>query len=151
MLISAGDYPGGAALSRVPKEGRPVEGFSADLRSVDVCSVDHGRRDFLKRCCQGSSVALFPSGLRGLAFPSANPFASRNALKGDSEFHLHPHYRSQVPLDATLLKTQASLDDFVTEKYHDQIAASLAEWSTSLLQSPQAVPALEKVLVAAFS
>src|SRR5258708_23401136 len=156
MLISAGDYPGGTALSREPKEGRPIDIFSADLRSVeppsaDPVSVDQGRRDFLIRCCQGASAALVPAGLHRLASPSAYPFASRNALQADSEFHLHPHYRSQVPLDATLLKTQAGLDDFVTEKYHDQIAASLAQWSTSLLQSPQEVRALEKVLAADFS
>jgi len=146
MLISAGDDPGGAALSREPKEGRPVGILSAGLRSVD-----QGRRDFLIRCCQGASAALVPAGLHRLASPSAYPFASRNALQADSEFHLHPHYRSQVPLDATLLKTQAGLDDFVTEKYHDQIAASLAQWSTSLLQSPQEVRALEKILAADFS
>jgi Tfp pilus assembly protein PilF/peroxiredoxin len=156
MLISAGDYPGGAALSREPREGRLVDIFSADLRSAeppsaDLVSVDQGRRDFLIRCCQGASAALVPAGLRRLALPSAYPFASRNSLQADSEFHLHPHYRSQVPLDATLLKTQAGLDDFVTEKYHDQIAASLAQWSTSLLQSPQDVRALGKILAADFS
>src|SRR5712671_7491935 len=156
MLISAGDYPGGAALSREPREGRLVDIFSADLRSAEPpsaepVSVDQGRRDFLIRCCQGASAALVPAGLRRLALPSAYPFASRNALQADSEFHLHPHYRSQVPLDATLVKTQAGLDDFVTEKYHDQIAASLAQWSTSLLQSPQEVRALEKILAADFS
>src|SRR5258708_26558688 len=109
MVISGGDSAGGGALSRVQKEGRPVEVFSADLRSVDLRSVDQGRRDFLIRCCQGASVALFPAGLRGLAFPSANPFASRNALQVDSEFQLHPHYRSLAPLDATPLKSQSGI------------------------------------------
>jgi tetratricopeptide (TPR) repeat protein len=146
VLISAGDYPGGAALSREPKEGLPTDVFSGDGRSVD-----QGRRDFLKRCCQGASAALVPAGLRSLTLPSAYPFASRDAFQADTEFHLHPHYRSQVPLDATLLKAQAGLDDFVTEKYHDQIAASLATWSTSLLQSPQEVRVLEKMLAANFS
>ena len=51
-----------------------------------------------------------------------------------------------MPLDATLLKTQASLDNFVTERHADQIAAMLAQWSLSLLQSPQEVLAIENVL-----
>jgi len=63
----------------------------------------------------------------------------------DAEFYLHPHYRAQRPLEATLLKTKAGFDDFVTEKYQGEIAARLAEWSSGLLRSPQSVQALEKV------
>jgi len=69
----------------------------------------------------------------------------------DAEFELHPHYRAQRPLAATLLKARAGFDDFVTEKYQDQIAARLAEWSSSLLQSPQSLQALEKLLGPEFS
>jgi len=83
---------------------------------------------------------LLPANLRGLDV-SPSP---------DARFHLHPHYRSQRPLDATLLKTQAGLDEFVTERYADQIAAKLAEWSAGLLQSPQDVRAVEKVLTSDF-
>jgi hypothetical protein len=38
----------------------------------------------------------------------------------EGEFHLHPHYRSQTPLDATLLKVKP---DSMTSsrKYADQI------------------------------
>jgi hypothetical protein len=56
-----------------------------------------------------------------------------------------------MALDATLLKTQAGLDDFVTEKYADQIAAILAEWTSSLLRSPQDVRAIEKILAPDFA
>jgi tetratricopeptide (TPR) repeat protein len=56
----------------------------------------------------------------------------------------------QRPLDEILLKTRAGLDDFVTEKYQDQIAAVLAEWSASLLQSPQKMDVFEKSLVTNF-
>ena len=94
---------------------------------------------------------MVPTGLRRIALPSDYRFASPNALQADGEFHLHPHYRSQVPLNATLLKTQAGLDDFITEKYHDQIAASLAEWRSSLLRSPQEVRVLEKIVATKFS
>jgi len=51
---------------------------------------------------------------------------------------------AQTAIDATLLKTQAGLDDFVTEKYHDQIAAILAQWRTNLADS------LENVLAPDF-
>jgi tetratricopeptide (TPR) repeat protein/peroxiredoxin len=112
---------------------------------VDPHPVDSGRRNFLIRCCQGASAALIPASLRDLAF-SLDP---HNASP-EGEFHLHPHYRSQTPLDATLLKVKAGLDDFITEKYADQIAAILAEWSENLLRSPQDVKAVERVLTPSF-
>ncbi len=56
-----------------------------------------------------------------------------------------------MPLEATLLKTQAGLDEFVTEKYHDQIAAILAEWSAGFLRSPQDAQAVEGALAPDFS
>jgi tetratricopeptide (TPR) repeat protein len=62
----------------------------------------------------------------------------------DAGFHLHPHYRTQTALDAMLLKTKAGLDDFISEIYHDQIAALLAEWHTNLADS------VEKVLAPGF-
>ncbi|HXM23455.1 MAG TPA: tetratricopeptide repeat protein [Terriglobales bacterium] len=105
------------------------------------------------RCCQGVSAALVPARLRGPAFPFSYPFDSRNTLspESDVDFHVHLHYRAQMPLDATLLKTQAGLDAFVTEQYQDQIVAILAEWSSSLLQSPQDTRAVEKALTLDFS
>jgi tetratricopeptide (TPR) repeat protein/peroxiredoxin len=113
--------------------------------------VDRRRRDFLIQFCQGASAALIPAGLRGSGFPALYDFNSSNADLSSSEFHLHPHYRMHRSVDALLLKTRAGLDDFVTEKYADQIAAILAQWSTGLLQSPQDVEAIEKVLVSNFS
>ncbi|MGA9981347.1 MAG: FG-GAP-like repeat-containing protein [Candidatus Sulfotelmatobacter sp.] len=112
--------------------------------------VDQRRREFLIRCCQGAGAALIPQRWRGLALGSPDSLESESGA-GDAEFRLHPHYRAQRSLDATLLKTKAGLDDFITEKYHDQVAAGLAEWTASLLQSPQALQALEKVLGPAFS
>jgi tetratricopeptide (TPR) repeat protein len=112
--------------------------------------VDLRRRDFLIRCCQGASAALIPAGLRGIGWPSLYGVDSGTDLSS-REFHLHPHYRMPRPLDALLLKTQAGLDDFVTEQYADQIAAILAQWSSGLLQSPQDVGAVENVLLPNFS
>jgi len=68
---------------------------------------------------------MVPARLRGLAFPS-NPSFDSSTPSSDGEFRLHPHYVAQRPLDAILLKTDAGLDDFVSEKYHDRIAAILA-------------------------
>jgi hypothetical protein len=92
---------------------------------------------------------MIPASLRAFTFSSDYCFAL--SPSSDGEFHLHPHYPAQRPLDATLLKTQADLDDFVTEKYHDRIAAILGEWSSSLLRSPQEMQPVEKSLAPAFS
>jgi tetratricopeptide (TPR) repeat protein len=113
--------------------------------------VDIHRRDFLIRFCQGASAALIPAGLRGLGWPTVYGFDAADAPSSQGEFHLHPHYRTRRPLDALLLKTGAGLDDFVTEKYADQIAAILAQWSSGLLHSPPDVSAVEKVLLPNFS
>src|SRR5207248_9029962 len=60
------------------------------------------------------------------------------------EFHLHPHYRAKLPLEATLLKTEAGLDVFITEKHAEEIAAILAQWSAGLLRSPQDIQAVKR-------
>jgi tetratricopeptide (TPR) repeat protein/peroxiredoxin len=65
-------------------------------------------------------------------------------------FHLQPHYRTERPLDATLRKVESGLDDFIMEKYADQIAAVLAEWTANLLQHPQETQAVAKVLASDF-
>ena len=47
-------------------------------------------------------------------------------------------------------KVPAGFDDFVTEKYQDQIEAIFREWSLQLRQSPQDTAALSKVMSAGF-
>lgn len=115
--------------------------------------VDPRRRYFLIRCCQGATAAFIPAKLYGLGWPHLHSYGleSADADLSSPEFHLHPHYRMPRPLDALLLKTRAGLDDFVTEKYVDQIARTLAQWSSGLLQSPQNVSAVESVLLPNFS
>jgi tetratricopeptide (TPR) repeat protein/peroxiredoxin len=93
---------------------------------------------------------MIPASLRDFAFSSAYSSDSPPSLPSDGGFRLHPHYSTQRPLDATLLKTQADLDDFVSEKYHDRIGAILAEWSSALLRSPQQVVAIGTSLGADF-
>jgi Tfp pilus assembly protein PilF/peroxiredoxin len=50
----------------------------------------------------------------------------------EPEFHLHPSYRTQRPLDSTLLKVPASQDNFASETYAESIGKLLESWSTSL-------------------
>jgi hypothetical protein len=79
------------------------------------------------------------------------PLRAQTAPLVDAGFHLHPQYRSATPIDATLLKTKAGTDDFVTEEYQDRIAAILAEWSVGLRQSPRNTEAIAKCLAPGFA
>jgi tetratricopeptide (TPR) repeat protein len=54
-------------------------------------------------------------------------------------------------LDATLLKAKASRDQFVSEKYADQLGTILAEWSSGIRHSPRTFAAIEQMLTANFS
>ncbi|MGC1450123.1 MAG: FG-GAP-like repeat-containing protein [Candidatus Sulfotelmatobacter sp.] len=94
---------------------------------------------------------MIPASLWGLAFPGLTSVVFRDTPASEPGFHLQPHYRTERPLDATLLKVQAARDDFITEKYADQVAAILAEWSASLLQSPRDVQTIARVLAVDFS
>jgi tetratricopeptide (TPR) repeat protein/peroxiredoxin len=97
---------------------------------------------------QGASALLVAAGLRKLAFAASD--AAFQASSGP-EFHLHPRYRAQLPLETVLNKVEAGSDEFITEKYADQIQTTLDAWSSGLRESPQSVDALEKVLADNFS
>ncbi len=97
------------------------------------------RRNFLIRSCQTA-----------LALPFLRPLRAQLARSAGGQFHLAPRYREHAPLDAVLLKTKSGLDDFVTEKYNDQIAVILGEWSDGLLESPRKTQAIEKTLTSGF-
>jgi len=70
---------------------------------------------------------------------------------GLGEFHVRPQYRVQSGIESVLRKVKAGSDEFITEKYHDQVAAVLTEWGSQILQSPQTTAALEEVLATNFS
>ncbi len=89
--------------------------------------------------------------MRSLALPFLGRLRAQETPLVDAGFHLHPHYRAQTALDATLLKTKAGLDDFITEKYHDQIAAILVEWRAKLLASPMGLQGIEQALAPSLS
>jgi len=83
--------------------------------------------------------------------PSFDPFLSQEPIPALNEFHVHPHYRTPRDLDAVLRKVPAGYDHFVTEKYHDQVAAILRAWSSELLESPRKTAALEKAMTSNFA
>jgi tetratricopeptide (TPR) repeat protein/peroxiredoxin len=112
--------------------------------------VDLRRRTFLVRFCQSVGVAMTPAGWWRGAFPVLKFNTTGTEPIADSGFHLQPHYRTERPLDLVLRKVQAGLDDFTTEKYADQIAALLAEWSAGLLRSARDSQAIAKVMATDF-
>jgi tetratricopeptide (TPR) repeat protein/peroxiredoxin len=91
--------------------------------------LDPGRRNFLVCFCRAVSAALLP----GLAeIPGMLAFSPPRASAGAVSYHLHPHYRARLPIEATLLKADAALDRFPTEKLADRVEAILAGWSEGL-------------------
>ena len=82
---------------------------------------------------------LIGSGLAGLG----------RRVFGQTETRLlRPQYKEQTPLDAALSKTGAGFDQFVTEKYHDRLAAVLARWREGMLRME--FSAIEKSLAPGF-
>ena len=94
---------------------------------------------------------LVPAGLRAMPLRSPEAFLLPDAAAAEPEFHLQPHYRTPRPLDALLAKTQAGSDEFITEKYADQIGTVLEEWTKSLLQSAAEGGGIEKAFTRGFS
>jgi tetratricopeptide (TPR) repeat protein/peroxiredoxin len=68
----------------------------------------------------------------------------------DVDFHLHPRYRNERPLDAVLLKVRANNDNFPSEIFAERIGAVLDGWRNSLLRSPFNTQIIEKSLVPSF-
>jgi tetratricopeptide (TPR) repeat protein/peroxiredoxin len=114
---------------------RRVRGVLVLSQSGRNNPIDLRRREFLFRCGQGTAATFIPAGLRRFGL-SAALFDSPLEGSANGEFHLHPHYRMPLPLDPLLLKTQAGVDEFITEKYAIQIAAILAQWSEQWTASP---------------
>ncbi|MGA2813718.1 MAG: FG-GAP-like repeat-containing protein [Candidatus Acidiferrum sp.] len=112
-------------------------------------SVDLSRRKLLFQFGQGvSAFAFLPGGLR--FSPFAPLIADRNSPPA-REFYIHPHYQGTRELDGVLNHVQAGSDAFLTEKYHDQIAAILRVWTADLLASPREDSGIRKVLSQTFS
>ncbi len=130
----------------IPRE--QSESIALKKSGKNLRLADPSRRDFLLQYSQGLSLAFLPAGLSFHNFASLIP---QQSVPPPAEFHLRPQYRSPRAIDSILKYLQPGLDAFVTEKYHDQIAAILKEWSTELAESPQKTTALEKIMTSNFS
>ena len=135
MLVSALPQPPQKNSRHTTREERPL--------------ASPRRRDFLLQFCQGIGATLIPKALRGFS-PDLQQLDSRE-VSTRSEFQVHPRYRSARPLDATLAKVEAGLDEFITEKYADQISAILDRWKANLLQSPKPLESFVRSMSAQFS
>src|SRR5215469_5220959 len=120
-----------------PLSGRP----SLSSAKNAVSGLFLPRRQFLLACGQMSGALLVPAVLPYQAF------CDRSDLRTSStEFHLHPHYPTKMPLDTTLLKVPLGSDEFVSEKYAGQLSRVLEQWRTRLLESAADLASLETTL-----
>ena len=108
-------------------------------------SFELTRRQFLQYC-QGA-FAFVPG---GIPLRSLLHFGRETAGAANAELQLHPEYRVKRGLETILRKVPAGFDDYVTEKYQDEIEVVLREWSTQLLQSSEDIEAIRKMLAPDF-
>src|SRR5262249_15712716 len=121
------------ALSRAEKKRGPI---------------NIGRRDFLIQFSQTAGPAFLPTALCTFSLPFTPLAFAADSTSAREDFYVHPHYRSQRPIDSLLLKTKAGLDEFVNEKYAEQIGEILARWSSDLLRSPASLQSIADTLAA---
>jgi tetratricopeptide (TPR) repeat protein/peroxiredoxin len=107
---------GSVCLSWPPKKRRPK---------------NLSRRQFL-RYCQGASLVFVPVklpkaflGSGGAAYP-----------EGVGELQIHPRYRRKLGMEDVLGRVPTGFDQFVNEKYQDEIWAILRSWAIQLMVSP---------------
>src|SRR5215469_17863085 len=109
-----------------PLSGRP----SLSSAKNAVSGLFLPRRQFLLACGQMSGALLVPAVLPYQAF-----CAQRGVPVSTPEFHLHPHYPTKMPLDSMLLKVPLGSDQFIIEKYADQVSRIFAQWRTRLFEN----------------
>src|SRR5947209_13154024 len=104
-------------------------------RRVPLEFGDLSRRDFLVRLCRGTAAAFIASPVWEI--PCVADATRTSGFPEGGGFVLRPRYRSERPLDAMLLKVPAGSDRFISEKYAEEIATVLGEWSAALLRTPR--------------
>lgn len=92
-------------------------------------------------------LAFYPA---GLPFAAIHSLFARDKASAPAELQIHPEYRAKRSIEAILRKVPSGFDEFVTEKYQDEVQAVLQEWAIELLQSPQETAALRNVMSAGF-
>ncbi|HLV88654.1 MAG TPA: FG-GAP-like repeat-containing protein [Candidatus Sulfotelmatobacter sp.] len=91
------------------------------------------RREFLISFSQGTASTLIPNQLWRLL--SSTPLAFQTEPSSKPHFQFHPQYRTERPLESTLARVRTGFDEFLNEKYADEIGEILAGWRTALLRS----------------
>ncbi len=86
-----------------------------------------------------------------MTFRNFSRLVSQETPANPRELQLHPEYRLKRGIEAVLRKVPAGSDEFITEKYADQIEALFKQWGLQLLRSPQDTSALSKVMSAVFA
>jgi tetratricopeptide (TPR) repeat protein len=83
----------------------------------------------------------FPFGLPGPLPISTDPFSGSPLDFAD--IRLKPSYPSKSPLEDVLRRVAAGSDEYLTEKYAEEIAALLEGWSQAIKASPRDLAALK--------
>lgn len=108
------------------------------------------RRQFLNHV-RSLSLALIPAPLQGISRQLPTPSETHPSASSQfSDFRLTPRYPAASPLDAIFSKAEAGHDEFVTEKYAEEIEGSLEGWGKLLCQNPPAIAALGQLLLPIF-
>jgi len=105
------------------------------------------RRSFL-RGLRWTPIGFLPAPLLAKAFSRFNPtsFPARELEVPFEDHRIIPHYPKKSPLEDALRYVAPGSDQYKTEKYASEIAATLEAWSKELQASPQGVSALANVL-----
>src|SRR5262249_23676528 len=128
--------------------------FCRTLRSICLSRswknrrpFDLSRRQFLQYC-QGVPLVFYAAGasIGSLSSPPGSSFAPTLP----SDLPLHPEYRVKRGIDSVLRKVPAGFDEFITEKYQDEIQAIFQSWSAELSQSPASAKAIAKAMDPSF-
>jgi tetratricopeptide (TPR) repeat protein len=102
----------------------------------------------LVRCGQSAAAAFVPP--RWLSSIIPPNFSRQAAVSPESNFHLHPRYRTKLPLEPLLLKVEPGNDQFVLEKFAAQIEAVLAKWSAGIRGSARHIDSIQGALAPDF-
>jgi len=89
---------------------------------------------------------LVPAGLMASPFEFFSSSPVFGGTEPPTQLHLEPHYRNRAALASMFARVQPGNDAFVTEKYHERIAAMLGGWAAELMSSPLASRTLEAAL-----
>lgn len=93
--------------------------------------------------CSGASLLLASPPLLKIALADSIRPSSAAAVP---QFHLSPKYRSPLPLEAVFAKIPAGSDEFVSEKYAEELEEVLANWTSELRKSASAGQAVQTML-----